>query len=116
MEKKESRSERMYKNSPKIKKGEDGKVTIDKSSKVNDGTDGIQESESHASEKHIQELEHKHSKERMHMFHKHEEEHMALRHKMMKETAHDKSREEGEEKTGKGLIEKVEGDKKTGDE
>lgn len=111
MEKKPSRSERMYGNSPKIKKGEDGKVTIGKDEKVASGTDGIQEHESH-----MQELEHKHSKERMDMFHKHEKEHMEMKHKVIKETMKDQMHEKAEEKSGGKLIEKVEKDKKTGDE
>lgn len=110
--KKLSRSEKMYGNSPKIKKGEDGKVTIGKDEKVNSGTDGIQEHESHAGEKHMQELEHKHSKERMDMFHKHEKEHMEMKHRVMK----DMNKEKSEENSGKKIIEKVEKDKKTGDE
>lgn len=107
-EKKKSRADKMYGNSPKIKKGEDGKVTIGKDEKVASGTDGIKENESHAMEKHVQDLEHKHSKERMDMFHRHEKEHMEMKHKVMK----DMTTEHKEEKSGKAVIEKVEHNKK----
>jgi hypothetical protein len=114
--KRESRSDRMYKNSPKLEKDkETGKVGMTRGSKesaeVSSGTNHIAEHESH-----MQELEHKHSKERMDMFHKHEKEHMELKHKVLKETMKDEAHEKSEEKSGGKLIEKVEKDKKTGDE
>lgn len=100
--KRESRSERMYKNSPRIEKGPDGKVGMTTAQKeqaeVNGGTDGIGQHESHDQD--LKEMLHRHAEARLKMHHDHEEEHMKHAHKMMKE------------KTGKDLIEKIEQDKK----
>ncbi len=100
------RSDR-YKDSPTLKRDdESGKMkatkkpteNAKKSAQEGSGTEGMAVHETH-----MQELEHKHSKERMDMFHKHEKEHMELKHKVMKET---KGSDGGQEK-----INKVEGDK-----
>ena len=79
-EKKKSRSERMYSESPKIMKDKEGKVSIGKAAKENSGTDGIQEHESHSPEMHV-----RHAKDRLVMHHKHEIDHAEMEAKHMKE-------------------------------
>lgn len=101
------RSDR-YNDSPTLKRDDESgnmKATkkptenAKKSAQEGSGTEGMA-----VHEVHMQELEHKHSKERMEMFHKHEKEHMDLKHKTIKETS--KGSGSGQEK-----INKVEGDK-----
>ena len=123
-----SKSDRMYGNSPKLAKGEDGKVKVTKNEKVNDGVDKVKENESHAGT--AVPAHERHHMERMAMFHKHEHEHLTHDHahagdkselhkrhqeemKMMhkkheKELAHEHSEEVGGEK----LVKKVEENKK----
>lgn len=112
-DKKKSRADRMYGNSPKLTKGEDGKVGITKAMKERDGTDGVEQHES-GHDMEMKEMMNRHSEERMKLHHKHELE--MHEHLVKKATAHDQSHEKAEEKSGKKTVEKVEGDKKTGDE
>lgn len=71
---KEPRSEKMYKESPSLKRGEDGKVGVSKPEKKAAGAAGGGD----GAEKHILEMEQKHAKERMDLYHKHESEHLSL--------------------------------------
>lgn len=101
------RHTKMYKDSPEMKRDEEsGKMAVKKkspteaekaSSEVSSGTAGMQQHEGH-----MQELEHKHSKERMELFHKHEKEHLALMHKGMKAgPSESKGDGDGQEKINK---------------
>lgn len=87
------RSEKMYKDSPKLKRDdEDGKVKVGKSDKeseeANAGTDGIQEHEGIPS--HV-----RHAIERREVHHRHENEHMLHDHgKMDKPEMHKRHQDE----------------------
>lgn len=110
------RHKKMYKNSPKLARGEDGKMGVTKGEKkaadVNSGTDGVPEHESHALE-----MGHKHEKEHLELNQKHEKERHMLRSKHMKDMQTGEGKEGGEkegkkESTGSGegkeKVEKVE--------
>lgn len=101
------RSEKMYANSPKLERNEEGKMGITraekKSAEVNSGTDGVQENDVEATD-----LHQRHAKERLELYHKHEKEHLDMTHKSIKSRA-EKAPEEGA--SGEELINKVEKDK-----
>lgn len=82
-EKKTPRHEKMYKDSPKLERGKEGKMEITKaekkSSEVASGTEGVAKEHDQA----VMKLHQKHAKERMDMHHKHEKEHLALMQKGM---------------------------------
>ena len=101
-EKKKTRADRMYGNSPKLAKGEDGKVGVTKAMKERDGTDGVQMHES-GHDMEMKEMMNRHSEERMKLHHKHELE----MHEHLK-----KAISSGHGETGGKLINKVEKDKK----
>lgn len=92
-DKKKSRSEKMYSDSPKISTDESGKKVITKAEKksaeVNSGTDGIPEHEKHAME-----LAQKHEKERLDLHHQHEKAHHELSAKHLKEHGHSEPKKE----------------------
>ena len=87
------RSDKMYKDSPKITTAEDGKKVVTKgeskegkvAERTDDGTDGTE-----VHEKAVMDVHHKHAEERQALHHKHEKEHMALHHSHMKELAGEK--------------------------
>jgi hypothetical protein len=74
-----SKSDRLYKDSPEMKRSEDGKVGITRPSKEassedqSAGTDGMDTHVRHMHER--REMKHRHMKEHMDMHHKHEMEH-----------------------------------------
>ena len=71
------RSDKMYKDSPRIETDADGKKVMTRGKKeaarTDDGTEGMTLHESHAMEMH-----HKHAKERLELHQKHEKEHHEL--------------------------------------
>lgn len=79
MEKKPARHEKMYANSPKLERNEEGHMGISKgekkSAEVNSGTDGVPEHDGK-----LMEMMGKHSMERLDMHHKHEKEIMEHHH------------------------------------
>lgn len=117
-----ARKDRMYGNSPKLERGEDGKVAVKrehKSQQVAAGTDGVQEHDSK-----MLDMGHKHEKEHLELNQKHEKERHELRAKQMKDGAMKAGSEPAGEKgtpekheagDGESKINKVEKDKKEGD-
>ncbi len=108
------KTDRMYGNSPKIGRGEDGKVEVKrekKSQQVAAGTDGMQEHDSK-----MLDMGHKHEKEHLELNQKHEKERHELRAKQMKDGAMKAGSEpEGEDKKeenkpgdGESKIKKIE--------
>ncbi len=100
-----------YKDSPTLKRKEDGKMGISrgekKAAEENSGTEGIPEHEKAAME-----VSHKHEKERLELHQKHEKEHHALRSKhmmSMKEKEGSAAEEAGESKA-EAKSEKTEGE------
>lgn len=108
-EKKPSRSEKMYKDSPTVAKDDKGKATIKKgpsekekaAAKDNSGTEGMPEHDAH-----IKEMGDKHAMERLTLHQKHEKEHLEMIQKLSKEL------ETPDAETGGEKIAKVETDKK----
>lgn len=98
-DKKTTRSDRMYNNSPRLERDGEGKMGITKaekkSSETNAGTEGIPEHDKAAME-----MTQKHETERLDLHHKHEKEHHALSSKHMKEgsPAEEKTESKAEEK------------------
>ena len=82
------RSDKMYKDSPKIESDGEGKKKVvkgesaegKKAERTDDGTEGVA-----IHEKAAMEMHQKHSKERLDLHHKHEKEHHELNAKHMKE-------------------------------
>ncbi len=89
----EPRHKKMYKDSPKLERKEDGKMGVSKAEKksaeTSSGTEGAPEHDQA-----VMKLHQKHAKERMEMHHKHEKEHMALMHKGMGKAGTEGSPEE----------------------
>lgn len=101
-DKKKTRSEKMYANSPKIDKNEDGKAVLTKgerkSAAVNSGTDNAAHGASLPDrDAAITDIMHKQAAERLELFHKHEKEHMDTMHKMAKMAVPTDQEESGEE-------------------
>lgn len=103
------RSEKMYKDSPRIEDDESGKKVIKKgpskkekeSAEVNAGTSGMPEHEKAALE-----LSQKHEKERLELHHKHEKEHHAVSSKHMREKQPEEKTSSGESKIEETVKEK----------
>lgn len=129
-EKKQSRSEKRYANSPKMERGEDGAMKVNKNERKAAATNAGTDNAAHGADmpdKEMSEMMHRHSEERMKMHHKHETEMMEHMHKKssaMHEESMDKkehpevergkdSKKEKEPKkeSGKEEMTKVKGDK-----
>ena len=136
-----SRSEKMYKDSPKLERGEDGNMGVKKPSPADaenmgtaggaiPGTPGEMPVQAHQAHER-REMHHKHAHEHLQMHSRHELDHaghkegdkseMHKRHeeelKGMHEKHHKemKSMHEAHNKTGEGMINKVEKNKKEGE-
>lgn len=126
-ETKKPKHEKFYKDSPKLERGEDGKMGVSRGEKkaedIQTGTEGAQREPVH--EDH--EVSSRHTMDRMTMHHKHESEHMAHKgddkhemherhrdeHKAMHKR-HEKESKSG--KDGEAMIEKTADNKKEGGE
>lgn len=101
-----ARHERMYKDSPRLDRDEDGKMGIKKgpsedekkSSRTSDGTQGMEIHERHASER--REMKHRHIGEHLAMHHRHELEHAHHKHGS-KELLHERHERELKEMHGR---------------
>jgi hypothetical protein len=80
-EKKEPRHKKMYKDSPALKRGDDGKMAISKGKK--DAKDGGGKEGVPEQEKNTLDMTQRHAMERLELHHKHEKEHAELAQKYM---------------------------------
>ena len=103
-----SKADKMYKDSPKIEKDEEGKLKVSKKSDAKEavdgeeaagepGMEGMKHEVRHAAERRA--LHHKHMKEHMELHHKHEMEHAA--HKGDKKEMHTRHEKEHKEMHGR---------------
>ncbi len=105
-EKKVSRSEKRYADSPKMERNDEGKMAVKKSERKAAAVDAGTDNAAHGDE--MGKMMSRHAEERMKLHHKHDLEMMSHAHAGMKE---EDKKEEPKKESGKEEMAKVKGDK-----